>query len=68
MIAFAPQFQPEDHADFSANSFGVIGDSADKRYTFCRTDFGLDGPRPKFIYVVDWHAMPNPFAPLESQK
>lgn len=36
MIAFAPN--PRD-ADFSADCRGVIGDSADKRFTFVRNDY-----------------------------
>lgn len=52
MIAFAPR--PKD-GDFSANHLGIIGDSADKRFTFVRSDrkVGESSP-PEFILIIDW--------------
>lgn len=46
---------PTDHADFSANCVGIIGDSADKRFTFVRTDGRIGDPcRLEFFYIIDW--------------
>jgi hypothetical protein len=42
-----------DHADFSADAWGVIGNSADRRFTFVRSDFPFTG-RPPSIFIIDW--------------
>lgn len=57
MIAFAPQFDPSrDHADLSANGFGIIGDSQDKRFTYVRPMGDPNEGEPDYIIEIDWHA------------
>ena len=52
MIAFAWEFDPSrDHADWSADALGIIGDSSDGRYTYVRSMF-----EPDTYFVIDWHA------------
>lgn len=42
-------------SDYSANYIGIIGDSADKRFTFVRTDGRVGDPSPpEFIHIIDW--------------
>lgn len=54
MIAFAPR--PKD-GDFAADCRGIIGDSADKRFTFVRTDYKVGDPAPpEYIIIIDWKA------------
>lgn len=56
MIAL-PEWVSGDHADFSADSVGVIGDSADKRFTYVRTDYKQTG-RPEYVFEIDWSHSP----------
>lgn len=45
MIAFAPGFG--DHADFTPNALGIIGDSQDKRFTY------VASLEPGYIIEID---------------
>lgn len=65
MIAFAHQCSPGDHADWSANALGVIGDSRDKRFTFVRTDGKTNDPAPpEFVFVIDWRGSEGNHEPV----